>query len=283
MPRIVSYNLMHGRMLAQHGRVDLDAAASAIAALDADMVALQEVDRGLARTGARDQVRSLADALGWQGLFAPALLGDPDREWVASEGEDPGGPGYGVGLLSRHPIRSWRRTRLPGGGDGARRPRPAAAPADDGAPSPGPARKPLGFSPGWDHEPRTVLCAVIDAPVGALRVAVTHLSYLPWRGLAQLRAAARWAGPGAGPVVLAGDLNLPGVAVRAALPGWLHAGGGPTHPAWEPRFQLDHILCRGLRVAEVSVAAASTSDHRPLLASLEPTGATLARRVRRRK
>ena len=74
--RIATYNLLHGLDL-RTGRIDLDAAAEAIAALEADVVAVQEVDRGLVRSGECDQVAELAARLGRTGIFAPALLGDP--------------------------------------------------------------------------------------------------------------------------------------------------------------------------------------------------------------
>src|SRR6185503_5588957 len=45
--RIATFNLLHG-LDVRSNRVDLDAAAEAIDKLDADVVAVQEVDRGLA-------------------------------------------------------------------------------------------------------------------------------------------------------------------------------------------------------------------------------------------
>ena len=48
--RIATYNLLHG-LDVRSRQVDLDAAAEAIDKLDADVVAVQEVDRGLSRSG----------------------------------------------------------------------------------------------------------------------------------------------------------------------------------------------------------------------------------------
>lgn len=253
--RIATYNLLHGIDL-RTGSVDLEAAGQAIAELGADVVAVQEVDRGLERTGYVDQVRHLAEHLGWHGAFAAALLGDPDTRWTAYRPGVEEGPAYGVGLLSRWPLREVEQLLLPGGGDGERS--PGASPQN----------------PGWDHEPRVALSASVEAGWGSVRVTTTHLSYLPWRGVAQLRAAAAFAARG-GPGALIGDLNLPAWGTRLALAGtaWTHAGGGPTYPAWDPRIQIDQLLVTGgLAALDVAVGPRATSDHLPLLATLTWAG-----------
>lgn len=245
--RLASYNLLHGRDLRRDGTVDLAAAAAAIAALDADVIALQEVDRHQERSGGLDQVDALATRLGMTGVFCPALLGSPDRSWIPAD-PDPGGPAYGVGLLSRVELSGAERRGLPGGGAGARRSSASLR------------------NPGWDHEPRVALTVRIRVGRWEPAVTVTHLSYMPWRAVRQLRAAAAAA---TGPRVLVGDLNLPAWAVRAALPAWHHAGGQPTFPAWRPRLQMHHVLVDA--TAEVRNAVASehtTSDHRPLVVDL---------------
>lgn len=254
--RVASYNLLHGISLPARGAVDLDAAADAIAGLGADVVALQEVDRGLARTDRVDQTGALAARTGLHGLFAPALLGDPDRAWTTVGDEDPGTAGYGVGLLSRVPLVAPRRIALPGGGAGARAP---------GAGS---------RNPGWDREPRVALCGLLRVGEHLLTVATAHLSYLPWRGLAQLATVLRAVGSGTdadAPAVLLGDLNLPAWPVRALLrDGWRHAGGQPTYPSWRPRVQVDQLLVRGrVRVRDVTAGPRATSDHLPLVATVE--------------
>ncbi|MGH8900538.1 MAG: endonuclease/exonuclease/phosphatase family protein [Egibacteraceae bacterium] len=250
--------MLHGLDL-RSGRIDLDAACQAIAGLKADVVAVQEVDRGLERTDGVDQIARLAELLGWHGAFGPALLGDPDTRWSACPADDPGGqPAYGVGLLSRLPLTGVRRIALPGGGDGERK--PGAVPGD----------------PGWDYEPRVALSAFVAVDGQLVRITTTHLSYLPWRCVAQLEAAARIAeaGRGRGPAALLGDLNLPAWGARLVLSGtrWVHAGGTPTYPAWEPRIQTDQILVTGgIVVRELKVGRPATSDHLPLLATLALT------------
>lgn len=245
--RVASYNLLHGRDLSQRGAIDLAAAAAAIAELDADVVALQEVDRGQDRSGSVDQVADLAEALGMFGVFCPALQGDPDRSWEPAD-DDRGGAAYGVGLLTRLELAGSERVDLPGGGAGARSPNASLR------------------NPGWDHEPRVAMCATVRAGDWTLAVIVTHLSYMPWRAIRQLRRAV---GTAASPRVLVGDLNLPAWAVRAAVPAWRHAGGQATFPAWRPRLQMHHVLIDGAVDVDQAVAhPRTTSDHRPLVVDL---------------
>jgi endonuclease/exonuclease/phosphatase family metal-dependent hydrolase len=208
------------------------------------------VDRGLARSGGVDQAAELAERLGLHVAFTPALLGDPDTEWSIVHGPDPGGSGYGVALLSRHPLNDVARIGVPGGGSGRRRstPRPAG-------------------NPGWDREPRVAMRATVDVAGHTVAVTTTHLSYLPWRGVRQLTHLTRVLGP-AQPAVLMGDFNLPPWVTGVVARGWRGPGGGPTHPATAPRLQLDQILVRGLLVDVVSVAEPSTSDHRAVVADL---------------
>jgi endonuclease/exonuclease/phosphatase family metal-dependent hydrolase len=252
--RVATANVLHGVVLSS-GSVDLDAHARALAALEADVIAVQEVDRGLSRSGAVDQVAALADRLGCHGVFAPALFGDPDEAWRASGAEDLGGPAYGLGLLSRHPLGDVARLVLPGGGDGRR-----------GTARQAPTRRPP--SPGWDREPRVALSAAIRVGGVRIRVATTHLSYLPWRGMRQLARMLRDMRGEGGFEVIAGDLNLPVLLVRAVAGRWTHAGGTPTYPSWRPRVQPDQLLAGPALAVERVVVGAGPGDHLPLVASL---------------
>jgi endonuclease/exonuclease/phosphatase family metal-dependent hydrolase len=248
--RVGTWNLLHGFDV-RSGRVELAAVADGVAALDLDVLAVQEVDRELSRSGGTDQPAALATKLGWNSVFSPSLLGDPVRDWDAvGSGADPGGPAYGIALLSPHPLSEVRRLVLPGG---VARRRIAGRDVRN------------RLFPRWDREPRSVLAARLTRPDGrGLVVAATHLSYLLWRGVGQLRLAASWVAEQGGPAVLLGDLNLPHRALRPVLSGtgWAAAGvAGSTYPAWRPRMQLDHVLVRGARVRRPQVAARGPSDH----------------------
>ncbi len=91
--RVASWNL-------KSCEFGLDAVAKQLAALDADVVALQEVDRGTLRSGSRDQVRELASRAGFSHChFFKAV------DW------NPGD--YGLGVLSRWPLEDLRTLPLP--------------------------------------------------------------------------------------------------------------------------------------------------------------------------
>ena len=87
---IVSYNIHHGNPPAKPEVIDLDAIAKVIADAKADLVALQEVDVNIKRSGNINQAAYLAKKLGMYFYFAKAI--------------DHDGGDYGVAVLSKFPI-----------------------------------------------------------------------------------------------------------------------------------------------------------------------------------
>jgi endonuclease/exonuclease/phosphatase family metal-dependent hydrolase len=240
--RLATFNVLHGRSTAD-GRVDLDRFAGAVAELDADVVALQEVDRGQPRSHGADLTAVAARAAGAVAhVFAPALSGLPGQ-WSPSTGREPdGAPQYGVALLSRRPVLDSRVVRLP------------ALPGRVPVLFPG-RRRPVLVR----DEPRVAVVARLagDPP---WTVVSTHLSFIPWWNLVQLRRLVR-ALPAGAPTVLMGDLNLP--PDRAARATRLRPlAAGLTFPADEPVEQLDHLLGRGVRATSAAtVHRLAVSDH----------------------
>lgn len=95
--RVLTYNIRHGQGM--DGVYDLERIAGIIRSARPDVVALQEVDRGTARSGETDQVERLAGMLGMYGEFGKAI--------------DFQGGEYGVAVLSRWPLHYADNRALP--------------------------------------------------------------------------------------------------------------------------------------------------------------------------
>lgn len=98
--RIFCYNIHHGEGL--DGKVDLNRIAQLIKDSGAQVAALQEVDRNMARTQRVDIAKELARQLGWSAYFSPNLR--------TKEGGE-----YGNALLTALPVSGWKNTILPQG------------------------------------------------------------------------------------------------------------------------------------------------------------------------
>ncbi|MER5635769.1 endonuclease/exonuclease/phosphatase family protein [Kitasatospora sp. NPDC002227] len=312
--RIATFNLLHGQPLAEDGTplpFPLDPGeplGEAIAALDADVLALQEVDRHQERSGLADQTAVAAKAMGaadWR--FAAALHGRPAplAGWVT----DPAHPGltvygpaeldtatelpsYGTALLTRLPVRHWRARRF--------------APAPFGLPLRVAGKR--GLTPVPD-EPRAALAAVLEGEHGPFTVVATHLSFVPGWNMAQLAAIRRWIADLPQPHLVLGDFNLIGAVPRTVLGGasardrvrtaraarrarlaqpgprrrttreprprlhgWYDLAKTPTYPSHRPAVQFDHVLAMGLprtAVGPTGAPRATVSDHRPLVVEVD--------------
>jgi endonuclease/exonuclease/phosphatase family metal-dependent hydrolase len=252
--RLATFNILHGRSPADD-RVDLDRFAAAVTDLDADVLALQEVDRDQPRSHLADLTAVAADAMGAVAhRFVAAIAGTPGATWMAATGtEQPGTAAYGIALLSRHPVSSWQVVRLP--------------------------TVPFRF-PLWlreprklivvHEEPRTAVVAVVETPRGAVTVVNTHLSFVPAWNRVQLHRLRRDLTAFPGPLVLMGDLNMT-PPTPAAVTGYRTLAAECTFPVQVPDRQLDHVLLRG-EIGSVSAAesrAMPLSDHRALLVDLD--------------
>lgn len=256
--RLVSLNIASGRRA--DGTYGLARTGRELAGLGADVVAVQEVDRGLARSGRTDQAAELAAACGrdWSATFAAALHGTPgpgagarpSRSTLRDE------PSYGVALLTRLPVLDTRELRM----------------------APARGRLPIALPPGtrpriWfmPDEQRVALAAVLAGPEGPMTVVATHLSFAPVRAARQLRSLRRWAEDLPRPLVLLGDLNLVG-SWPARLTGWQPLVRARTFPAPAPRLQLDHVLADGALhpAGRAEAVTVGDGDHRAVVVDVGP-------------
>ena len=249
--RVLVYNIHAGKDAA--GVDNLERVAALVRETRADLVLLQEVDRGTRRSGGVDQVAMLERATGLRAAFGRTL--------------DYDGGQYGIALLSRWPI----------GGD-------TLVPLRVDPPQ---------QRAGGSYEPRGALVAQVAIPDVIARVVNTHLDasgqdHYRRQEIASMQAIVaglreRLADSSGMPalVVAGGDFNAePGSAVHAAAvaagwrDAWLECGDGTpglTFPAKAPVKRIDYLWLTGTtRCTSARVVGGEVSDHRGLLVVLRP-------------
>jgi endonuclease/exonuclease/phosphatase family metal-dependent hydrolase len=243
--RVLVYNIHAGKDAA--GADNLADVAALIRTTGADVVLLQEVDRRTKRSGVTDQLQSLIDATGYQGVFGKSL--------------DYDGGEYGVAALSRHGFTFDFTSPL--------------------------QVTPVQTRAGGSHEPRVVQTAAAMTRRGRLQAFNTHLDASATaeyriQEVTQLLLPVRVRMSAATPVVVGGDFNAePGSApIKAMLDAglrdaWTECGQGDgfTYPTAAPVKRIDYLfLSQGLRCSSAQVLDSTASDHRPLLVTLEDVG-----------
>ena len=243
MTRILTYNVH--RCLGVDGRLDIGRIAATIAAEEPDIVALQEVDVGRARTGGVDQAHRIAERLKMTSRFHAALRVEEEL--------------YGDAILTSLPERVIKTGPLPG-----YKPIPRLEPR-------GALMVAIGVAPGIEIQ-------VINTHLGLVpreqQIQAAALAGEDWLGHPLRRD----------PLILIGDLNAVSRSVvwRTLSSKLTDATKGrrgrriATFPAQAPILRIDHVFVSGgLRVTGMHVPATPlakvASDHRPLVMDFEPT------------
>ena len=230
------------------------------------MLGLQEVDYFLGRSGDENQVAQIAHFMRtphW--AFAPSLIGSPDEDWRALGTSDtrvvtenqPGSPGYGIGLVSKIPVTSWHRLELNMTPVGTFRKVPQKG-----------SLKRMYVR---DH-PRAAIAAVLE---NGWLVINTHLSFVPFFNYLQLLQVKRWVKKlpvkDKTKIIIMGDLNLRfGTPVRGI--NWNSLASQRTFPSWSPKVQIDYILSQKVAsedVGHIQSAPSGIGDHLPICVDLD--------------
>jgi endonuclease/exonuclease/phosphatase family metal-dependent hydrolase len=247
--RVLTYNVH--RCVGRDRRLSPGRIAEAIAEQRPDVVALQELDVGRARTNYVNQAAAIAEALGMSWFFHPALQ---DRD-----------ESYGDALLSRYPMSLRRSAALPTLPNRPRLERRGALWVD------------VEWQGGAVHFLTTHL-----GLNGRERLAQVEALLSPdWLGHPERQR----------PLALCGDLNaLPGTRAYRRLRSVLHdpvpwrRWPRGTFPSGLPVLRIDHVLlCPRWLVHRVEVPRTRltrvASDHLPLLVEVSLSGEKIAKPV----
>lgn len=237
MPRLMTYNVH--RCVGVDRRLDVARIAAVIAEHEPDIVCLQELDVGRARTGFVDQARSIADQLAMQVHFHPAMRIEAEQ--------------YGDAILTPHPERLIKADALPTL-RGVRGLEPRGA---------------LWVVIDIDGAPLNVINTHLGLVPREQRLQAAALAGPAWLGDPRR----------AGPTILAGDFNAtsltrPYQALAAKLGDCQRLLGLrpsiKTFPSTFPAIRIDHcfvspeIEVTGV-TAPASPLARAASDHLPLV------------------
>lgn len=230
--RLMTYNV-HS-CVGLDGRLSVRRIAEVLARYNPHFVALQELDSMCRRSGFRDQLAELAVLWPSQAFFFPAT--------VKAGGQ------YGIGCLSRLPVREWQGHVLP-------RPR------------------------GVTGEPRVAVEAVVELPgQGTLTVLNTHLGLTRADRMAQIGGLESLLDRVRGPLVLLGDMNCPPRSRELRrLMERLQAPSPQAPKTWfgsYPVRVLDYILLREAgrvrkQFVPIDHLTRVASDHLPLILDLK--------------
>ncbi len=250
--KVTSWNLLHGQLLSLPGQSGANPSSpdqrelllAAAGLLAVDLVGLQEVDKNQPRSGSHSQVEAIATAMGardW--AYARTVIGTPGEQWRALAKDEPriesnhspafdSSPSYGIGLISKIPVRSWHHLELGKSRIGL----PLAFPSEKGVR--------LIYV---KDEPRIAIAAEL---ANGFTVAVTHLSFVPLVNIYQLWKVQRWLSKLPGKKILIGDLNLP-FNIPTRVSKWKSLNTKLTYPAWGAKIQFDYLLSDSISNSQI--------------------------------
>jgi endonuclease/exonuclease/phosphatase family metal-dependent hydrolase len=273
--RVTSWNLLHGMAIPPSNDLAADQIklGEAIQAIGADVIGIQEVDEQLARSGNVSQTAVVAEAMSTQHwAFAPVMVGAPGEKWrklnsldaqiithenVQANRQSNVDGNYGIGIVSKVPVKHWDRIELGNSPFGM----PLVIPAENKK-----GKQSVRMIYVAD-EPRVALAATLD---NGWTVINTHLSFVPFVNYRQLRKIKKWAAELAAKhgtqALIIGDLNLP-KGLPAVGSKWNSLVEQNSYPSWGGKVQFDYILSDSLKLDQYEALPTlntGVSDHLPV-------------------
>ena len=273
--RVTSWNLLHGMAIPPSNDLAADQIklGEAIQAIGADVIGIQEVDEQLARSGNVSQTAVVAEAMSTQHwAFAPVMVGAPGEKWrklnsldsqiithenVQANRQSNVDGNYGIGIVSKIPVKHWDRIELGNSPFGM----PLVIPAENKK-----GKQSVRMIYVAD-EPRVALAATLD---NGWTVINTHLSFVPFVNYRQLRKIKKWAAELAAKhgtqALIIGDMNLP-KGLPAVGSKWNSLVEQNSYPSWGGKVQFDYILSDTLKPVQYEALATlntGVSDHLPV-------------------
>ena len=277
--RVTSWNLLHGMAIPPSNDLAADQIklGEAIQAIGADVIGIQEVDEQLARSGNVSQTAVVAEAMSTQHWgFAPVMVGAPGEKWrklnsldakvittenVQANRQSNVDGNYGIGIVSKVPVKHWDRLELGNSPFGM----PLVIPAENKK-----GKQSVRMIYVAD-EPRVALAATLD---NGWTVINTHLSFVPFVNYRQLRKIKKWAAELAAKhgtqALIIGDMNLP-KGLPAVGSKWNSLVEQNSYPSWGGKVQFDYILSDSLKPDQYEALATlntGVSDHLPVRAHI---------------
>ena len=277
--RVTSWNLLHGMAIPPSNDLAADQIklGEAIQAIGADVIGIQEVDEQLARSGNVSQTAVVAEAMSTQHwAFAPVMVGAPGEKWRKLNSLDAKvitlenvqanrlsnvDGNYGIGIVSKIPVKHWDRIELGNSPFGM----PLVIPAENKK-----GKQSVRMIYVAD-EPRVALAATLD---NGWTIINTHLSFVPFVNYRQLRKIKKWAAELAAKhgtqALIIGDMNLP-KGLPAVGSKWKSLVEQNSYPSWGGKVQFDYILSDSLKPDQYEALATlntGVSDHLPVRANI---------------
>jgi endonuclease/exonuclease/phosphatase family metal-dependent hydrolase len=273
--RVTSWNLLHGMAIPPSNDLAADQIklGEAIQAIGADVIGIQEVDEQLARSGKVSQTAVVAESMSTQHWgFAPVMIGAPGEKWrklnsldaqiithgnVQTNRQSNVDGNYGIGIVSKIPVKHWDRIELGNSPFGM----PLVIPAENKK-----GKQSVRMIYVAD-EPRVALAATLD---NGWTIINTHLSFVPFVNYRQLRKIKKWAAQlsaryGTQSLII-GDMNLP-KGLPAVASKWNSLVEQNSYPSWGGKVQFDYILSDSLKPDQyeaLSTLNTGVSDHLPV-------------------